>query len=755
MAARYPEQELHLEKYWKIIKQRLHVLVYFTLLVIIIMMIKVFSEAPLYQARGVLMVEPENRNVMMFSDRIAISRPDAEYFNTQMRIIQSRTLAQNVIEEIGPRLFPDNFGGLFQREGVSEANMAILVDMFLHELRIETLPETQLLTVSYKAFEPRVAADAVNTLFTKFIEFNQRIKSETTRQASEFIARQISQLKKKLDQKERELQQYSSRKDLFYLTNQESEVMNQFADLNRAFTQAQIERINRESMFKEFQGKRYDDYPEVRNSPLINDLKNNYSTLEAEYQRKSQIYKDTFPEMSQLKSQLGALQDRILKESQDIAHKTYAQARSDYDTAVKKEQSLIGLMDGSKKQIGTNNSNAVYYKSLNIEVANMRELQNFLDKKLHESELSSRLEGLETSNIKVIDKAEVPRKKVSPNKQESLALALLFGLTGGVALIFLMNYLDRTIKNPEEVKMLLDYPTLGIVPSSKTKQSIQGFLYYYPYKGKSDKERVQKDIELINFYDPESAVAESYRNIRTSILFSTPKNPPKVICISSARPSEGKTSTAVNLAISFSQLGKSVLLMDGDLRKPRIHKVFNLKNTVGLSTFLVGRAPLSSIIQKTEIPRLSVITSGPVPPNPVELLDSEIMEPLLKKSLLKEADFIFIDSPPFIDIADPILLSKHANGLVLVAWGGKTNRSAMEKAKEQIDKFNIRIIGVILNKVDFRKERNVYDYAYRYSDLHDERFKSSRFNPSPMNPAAGGGDAVKGRTVPVTHETGK
>lgn len=724
------DQELHLDKYWKIIKQRYPILIYFSLLVVLAALVKVFSEVPLYQARGVLMVQPENRSVLLFNDRIGIARQDTEYFNTQMRIIQSRTLAQGVIEEVGPRLFPDSMGPLFRREGVPAVNMSILIDVFLSNLRVESLPETQLMAVSYRSFEPAVAADAVNTLFAKFIEFNQRIKSETTRQASEFITRQVADLKKRLSQKEQEQQQYGTRKDLFYLTNEESELMNKFSDLNRAFTQAQIERINRESIYKELQGKRSEDYPDVRNNPLIVSLKNSYSTVEADYMRKSQIYKDSFPEMSQLKSQMNSLQARIQQETQDIARKTFGSARGEYEAALGREQSLVALMDKLKKEIGTSNSNAIYYKSLNIEVANMRELQNYLDRKQQESELSSRLEGLETSNIKVIDRAEVPRSKVSPNKQQTLIMALLFGLTGGVALIFLLNYMDRTIKNPEEVKLLLDYPTLGIVPSSKSKQALSEYLHYYPYKGKNGKERLQKDIELINYYDPESAVAESYRNIRTSILFSTPKNPPKVICFSSARPGEGKTATAVNLAISFSQLGKSVLLVDGDMRKPRIHKVFNLKNTVGLSTHLVGRAALADIIQKTEIPRLKVITSGPVPPNPVELLDSELMDALLKKTLLKETDFVFIDSPPFIEIVDPILLGKHANGMVLVAWGGKTNRSAMEKAKEQIDKFNIRIIGVILNKVDFKKERNIYDYAYRYSNVQGEQLMRSRFNPS-------------------------
>ena len=225
---------------------------------------------------------------------------------------------------------------------------------------------------------------------------------------------------------------------------------------------------------------------------------------------------------------------------------------------------------------------------------------------------------------------------------------------------------------------------------------------------------------MINYVDPESPLSESYRNIRTSILLSTAGQAPRIITVSSARPAEGKTSTAVNLAVAFHQLGKKVLLIDGDMRKPRIHKIFRLKNTVGLSSYLVGRSEWSKIVFKTDIPNLFVIPSGPIPPNPVELLDSTVMTSLVKETAAPQFDFIFIDSPPFIEIMDPILLGKLSEGMVLVTWSGKTNRNVLEKVAEQVRQFDIRLLGVVLNKVNLKGDGIGYNYAYQYNTREED-----------------------------------
>ena len=253
-----------------------------------------------------------------------------------------------------------------------------------------------------------------------------------------------------------------------------------------------------------------------------------------------------------------------------------------------------------------------------------------------------------------------------------------------------------------------------MIPSSEGKSGLLYSSYYYGDKKKAEKKGIIKNIELVNYKDPENPFSEHYRSIRTSILLSTPKEPPKIISVSSAIPNEGKTVTVVNLAISFAQLGKKVLILDGDLRKPRIHKIFNLKNTTGLSSYLAGRVQIQDISQKTHINNIFVIPSGPLPPNPVELLDSKVMSDLLVK-LQTGVDYIFIDSPPLIGIVDPIILGKHSDGMIIVNWAGNTKTDLAQKAKEEIDKFGINILGIVLNKLDFKKNETTYQYAYNYN----------------------------------------
>ncbi|MCP5108729.1 MAG: polysaccharide biosynthesis tyrosine autokinase, partial [bacterium] len=574
--------------------------------------------------------------------------------------------------------------------------------------------------VSFTSGDPEKAATMVNTLFSRFIAFNLDLRTESTRRASEFITRQMNTLQNNLAQKEEELQKYSKSKDLFYLTNEESAEVGKFSDLSRAHTDAQIDRINKESVYRELKRKKFEEFSGVRNNTLINSLKGNYSTLEADYNRKSQVFKDSYPEMNQIRSQMESLNRRIEEETKNIAEKALKEAKTNYDSAMKKEKYMLELLDGQKKEMAVSNSNAIYHKSLSIEVDNMRNLQNYLDRKHKESMLSSNLDGLQISNIKVIDPADIPRNRIAPKRKTILIMALVLGFAGGLMLIFFLDFMDRSVKGPDDVKALLGVPTLGVIPSSAAKTTYYSYLQYLPYKrGKTGANEI-KEIEMINFLDPESPMSESYRNIRTSILLSTAGKPPKIITVSSARPSEGKTATAINLAIAFNQLGKKVLLIDADLRKPRVHKIFRLKNTVGLSSYLVGRAPWTKIVNKTKIPNLSVITSGPTPPNPVELLDSEVMSSLLNKMAEPKFDFIFIDSPPFIDIMDAVLLGKLSDGMVMVSWSGKTNRNVLQKAGEQIQQFDIRLLGVVLNKVNLKGEGVGYNYSYQYGREEQE-----------------------------------
>jgi capsular exopolysaccharide synthesis family protein len=714
------DERIHIEKYWKIIKPRLHIAIIITLFVVAAAYVKVSTRTPIYQASGLLMIEPENKHVIMFDNNPTFYGYRNEYFNTQITILQSRSLARAVREEFNST----STGSLTGKNGEGFTMQGPIV---------EPLEFTQLVRVGYRSNDPQAAADLVNLLFVKFIEFNLDIKSQSSKLAAEYINRQIKKLEQNLIQKEEEMQEYGKRKELFYVSREDSTVVEKFSDLSKAYTDAQINRINKEAIYEELKVMSYENFPQVKKDSLINSLKNTYSSLESEYKKKSQIFKASYPEMEQLKSQMDTLQQRIQKETADIAQKSFKEAKSEFQSAKTKEERLLNLLDQQKGTMINSNTDAIYYKSMSIEVENMRSLYNYLTRKQKESVLSSRLEGIQTSNIKVIDKAEVPGSPINSGKKKILVMALFLGLFLGFGLIFFVDYLDRTVRSPDEVKTILGIPALGVIPSTKAKAVSAYYSSHYSYnynyrknkKGSKDSSKNPKSrsIELINFVDPESLFAENYRTIRTSILLSIPKKPPKVISITSALPQEGKTVTTINLAISFSQLRKKVLIIDGDMRKPRMHKIFNIKNTQGLSSFLVGRAKFPEIFKKTHIPNLFVVPSGPLPPNPAELIDSEVMPVVLKK-LMEKVDFIFIDTPPLVGIVDPILLGKHADGMLLVTWAGKTHRNKLEKAKEELDRFNIRTLGVVLNRAAEKRKEYGYDYSY-YSYTYKYKEKES------------------------------
>ncbi|HLP48103.1 MAG TPA: polysaccharide biosynthesis tyrosine autokinase, partial [Candidatus Kapabacteria bacterium] len=615
------EEKIQLEEYWELIKRRKNILIYFSLFAVAVAMTWTFMQAPVYEAKGTLMIEPDQRNVLMFPDAYALQNNIMdEYLVTQVKILKSRTLARSVLEDLqmvnksGPpkktSIGPATLLSFFKKKEISkDGEMTAAINGFLGILAVEIIPDSRLVEVSYTSTNPELCAKVVNTLFDKYVNFNLRIKTESIQLASEFLTTQIDDLRKALTQKERELQDYGKRKELFYLSGEETTVVEKFADLNTAFTEAQIFRINKESIYRELKNKKFADYPQVSSDALIQGLKKEHSVIETDYKRKTLIFKDSYPEMQRLISQMNYLQERIDAESLDRGRKALQEAEAEYQTAKKKEDSLAGLLNRQKQDVVATNTSAIYYNSLKIEVTNMRNLLDHLIKKQKESMLTSRLEGLQTSNIKIIDLAEVPISNISPKKKSTFIFAILIGIFGGLGLVFLLDWLDKTIKTPEQVEKILKLPSLGFIPAIGAHSSYA----YSQYPGKNENpghEKKLKEIEFANYLEPGSIYAENYRNIRTSILLSTPGHFPRLMTVTSAMPQEGKTATVVNLAISFTNLDKKVLIIDADLREPRIHKIFNIKNTAGLSSVLAGKCLLEEVLVSTEIKNLSILPSG-------------------------------------------------------------------------------------------------------------------------------------------------
>ncbi len=744
------KKEIDVWEYLRIVLKRKWVLIAFTAVLLVLAAVNSFTTRPLYRATATILIEEPGSSMLNIQELLNYQIGYGNdyigtYFNTQLRLLTSRSLAERVAKRMNLASRPEfqsarggrpsilgavrRFTSLSwltprpKKDAASEAASRAPVTpasayafTILGGLMAVPIVETRLVEVSYTSPYPRLAADVVNALVEEFITFSVETRYEATQQASEFLNEQIAQLREDLSVKERELQKYGEEKKLLFLNANESSVVGKFADVNTAFTEAQIDRFKKEALYRELKGVSLDALPQNVNNPLIQSLKTSYSQVKNEFDEKSKRYRPDHPEMIRLKARLDSTANELASEIQ----KAVGAAEADYRAALNKETSLQGLLDTQRTDVVRTNNNAILYNSLKIEVDNKRTLLTSLISKQNETLVSARLGGLRTSNIKIIDPALVPGGPFTPNIRRNLMMALLLGLFGGLGLVFLFEYLDNTVKGPDDAEKITGLASLGIIPylSPDGAKKRDAGKYAYTYGNEAvapdDTSSQITEIELVNHLFPKFSIAEDYRTVRTSILFSRADATPKVICFTSSLPQEGKSATISNLAVSFAQLEGRVLLIDADLRKPRLHKVFGARNTVGLSGYLAGRVPFEDAVQKTQIDNIWLMTSGPHPPNPAELLNSRHMRELV--GLARERfDTVLIDTPPVLAVIDPVLVASLADATVVIVRAAKTTRKALGRAVAEIRKSKADVIGLVFNEVRIGSQAGTpYYHYYQY-----------------------------------------
>ncbi|MDD8020664.1 MAG: polysaccharide biosynthesis tyrosine autokinase [Acidobacteriota bacterium] len=707
--------EIDLRKYLDIIFRQRWIIFTVTVMAVVITLLVSFTMKPVYMARGTVMIEKEP-NILSFEEIFQVETFRDDYFQTQYKLLQSRSLAERTIEKL--KLWgTEEFSGrkpatveqwkdpVFRRK---------LVDRFLGQLEVKPIRMTRLVEVDFKAHDPKLSADCVNALVDCFVDMNIETKYEATEQATEFLSQQIESLKKEINQKEQELQNYGQEKDIIILSDKETTMLDKLSEVNKALTEAQIDRVRKEAYYNEIKNANPDYIPEAMSNPLIQRLREDYLKLSREYAKMEEQFQPDYPEMQRLKAELDSARGLLKNETEGLVKAAY----SEYQAALKKENSLKELFERQKDEAFRLNSSAILYNGLKIEIENKKSLLESLLKRQSETGVSARLKGLRTSNIRVIDRADLPINPSSPKKFRNLLLALFLGLFGGVGLAFIMDYLDNSIKSVEEVSRYAGLPTLGVVPVFS--HDSRGYGYYYTHKQKGSDEEKKKEesdkpqnIELIVHFAPESAFAENYRSLRTALLLSSPQSNLKTVMVTSPLPEEGKSATISNLAVSLAQTGKKVLLIDADLRRPKLYKIFKIKNHDGLTSYLALDLPLEKLIKPTIVPSLYLINSGPIPPNPAELLGSDKMSKLLA-SLKDQFDFVLIDTPPVLAVTDAQVLGKLVDGLVLIVQAEKTPREALVQTRELIDLLKLRTFGVVINALNLDSHSYYYRHYYRH-----------------------------------------
>jgi len=744
--------EIDLLFFWRILLKRKWIVLTFLLVVVTATAILSFTATPIYRATATILIENPQPEYMSIQDLFSSRQYGYQdrFFNTQLELLRSRGLGERVVKRMDLANRPEfseklggspsilgtlkNFVTLRWLRGrpkpaeeielndpeALQARNAVLASQVIGRVMTAIVQGTGLVQISYRSSNPKLAQEIVNTLVEEFYGYSIESRYEATKQASDFLTEQIAQLRSDLEVKQRELQRYGQQKNLMFLSNQEDTAVGEFSNLYNAYLQAQIKRVNKETVLRELRGLNLDalSTPTRISNASVSGLLADYLKTKIEYDEKLKFYQESYPEMQRLKSRLDTQKAQLQVEIRNALEA----ADSEYRAAVKEEGTLKAMMDQQKLEVVESSSNKVRYNVLKAEVDGAQGLLSFLQSKQQETQVSARVAGQRTSDIRIIDKALLPRRPVSPNVMKNILMSLMWGLFLGLGLAFAVEFMDTSLKSPEDVEKLTGLSALGLIPSyaGGAKSS---YLHYYSY-GKPQKTSQQgsdkqpASIELINHHDPNLAVSEAYRTIRTSILFSqTDRSGGKILSFTSAFPQEGKTTTAVNVAVSFAQLEEKTLLMDCDLRKPRIHKIFKVRNTVGLSNILTGRVQPREAIQSTMVDSLRILPCGPIPPNPAELLNSARMRELLE-ALRSTFSHIIIDTPPMLFVSDAAIMGSLSDSTVIVLRPEKAYRKPFLKMLTELDKAKAHIVGVIFNDVNIRRNTyyaDHYRYHYRYS----------------------------------------
>jgi succinoglycan biosynthesis transport protein ExoP len=739
-----PEQkEISLQELWHIAVRKRWMILFTAVAVFALVALVSFVTTPTYTASGQLLIEREP-NILSFEDVFQIETFNDDYFQTQYKLLQSRALAGETIDRM--RLYENEAfvgsalgRGEYRAEELKNDQRARgkLIDTLLERLVIRPVRRTRLVQASFSDHDPEFAAAALNALFDAYIEMNIQKKYQATEQATDFLTTQIATVQAEIEKSEKELQQYGQEKNIIALSSTENTVIEKLGELNKALTDAQIDRVNKETYYNEIVVATPDYIPDALANPLIQKLREEYSRLNRDYVKKSETFLPNYPEMQSLKAELDTAKKALEDETQALIKRAY----SDFQGALKKETALADVFNRQKKEAFQLNSNAIQYNSLQIQITNQKNLLESLMKRKSETDVSSRLKGLRTSNIWIVDRAEIPRSPSSPKKARNIILGLLIGILGGLGLAFVLERLDNTVKNADDVQAYSGLPMLGMIPEffgdgmrrggrkppeaetpeaeEKPRRFLGAWLDQvrtvigWPKPGPRNGE--PESMDLIVHFSPGSSFSEYYRSIRTSLLLSAIDPKTRALAVMSPLPQEGKTSTISNLAVALAQTGKKVVIIDADLRKPRLHKIFRVKNLNGLTKYLTMDLSPEDLLRATPIPTLFLINAGPVPPNPVELLGSKKMSDLIDR-LKKNHDFILVDTPPMLAVSDAIVLGPRLDGAILVVRGGKTPREALKQAREKLDAHKIKVLGAIINHVEMR------DFDYYYTDAYYDEY---------------------------------
>ena len=762
------QHEVHLIDYWRAIRKRIWMVLGLVTLITMIALIYVARKPDYFEAQARVQVKPEDNSTLTGKTPYFYSASeDSIYFNTQLQILTSQGLMRRVVRTLDLEHNPDFFKGsnsqkrstwrtilamvglgqqesndpaipdqlpltassvaaATSREDLAEAKrLAPYVAAILSGLKVEPVKEsrgyykeTSLIDIRYSHTDPQVAAKVVNAIADTYVYANLEKKIETNSSTGTFLQKRIAELQQQIRTDEERLVNYARNNQIISLDPNQNTVVERLAGLNRQLLEAENERKTAEAAFNAANAPGAAEALADGDAKQVSDLETKLNDLR---QKRAQLMVDATeeaPEVKEVDQQISEL-TRQLKDLRSRKMTTLlATLETRYKQALGREQALRKSFDQQRAETLTQNEAAINYRIIQQEIETNKTLLNSLLQGAKENDVV--IAG-KPNNISVVDYGLAPDTPVGPNRTRTVFMAFFLAIGFGVGLALFLEYLDDSVHTTEEVERGLQLPALAVIPSVGAAASSRLNLIgtSKALLKRNGNGHAEKSEELLINVDSRSPLAEAYRHLRTSILLSSAGRAPKSLLVTSSLPGEGKTTTAVNTASSLAQTGATVVIVDADMRRPRLRSIFGVQEQLGLSSILsssVSEEEILAFVSKDEGTGLDILTSGPIPPNPAELIGSDQMRHLLSV-LQKHFDHVVVDSPPVSSFTDGVLISTMVDGVLLVVHGGKSSRHIVKRSKQLLQEVGAKIFGVVLNNTDVQSH-DYYYYHHYYSDKH-------------------------------------
>jgi len=723
-------EETHLRDYWRIVRRRLWVPVSVVVVAVTLATIYNLSLPNIYEGVTKIEIQRQDRLVDLKGFQINMgSSDDSQYVNTKLKALQSPKVAYGVVKaldlEHNSEFLPGQARALSSAENldVADGETDIQVEMqkpeilafintLLSNVEIRPVRETRLVEIHYRHEKPELARKISDIWADVFKKVSLDELRGVNEEATYYLEKSVAKYKLKLRESEERLQNYLRDKQVLDFGQKESTVTTRLAELNHLLLQSENERKNAQLSYELSRAVAdISTVPEIQRDSIIQELNKKLTELRQAREQLMVEFTPEWPEVKKVTNQIQQLEGELRASNQRVM----TTLENQYKTATQRERSLRDAFLQQRQETLQQNHAAIDAKMLQADVDSNRQLLDSLLQSQKGVEVSD-ADSLR-QNIRIVEMSPLPGAPVLPKRAQNILLCALLALMGGIGLVLFLDYVNNKIESVEDIDRYLRLPALGVIPALEQGSKARRLLGKAANGAGNDGDSKElapataaNGSVILSQVEANSSIAESYRQLRTSLMLSSAGHAPRTLLITSSQPAEGKTTTSVNTAISLAQTGAAVLIIDADLRRPRVHRVFGLKNNAGLSNYLASEGDLSSLIQ-IAMPNLYVLPVGPLPPNPAELLGSAKMKQAVE-TLSANFDYVVIDSPPVSSFADSLILSALVEGVIIVVKAGTTPREMAQRTKAHLQSVGAKILGVVVNQIKLQPHDYYYSSTY-------------------------------------------